>query len=250
MDEQATTQPKAQHQKRRPARRVKSPPAKPAANPDPAPTLDSASPPASPAPPAPSSSATRRSKSVQPRKLPVPVQPDSDAGPPEMPQRPALSRPEAIQELVRRANAGNEACLAGLRQILDGSPEIWQTVGDLARHCELAWSDLTAGDDHLMVESIKRQVADMKVQLAGPTPSPLESILVDQAVCTWLATKHAEMDAAKPGRSGLGEASFKLKHCESAQKRHLAALKTLAMIRALRLGTRSASPTNRGIRAD
>src|SRR5688572_26939376 len=72
-----------------------------------------------------------------PARRPAAAPPCLPAFPPTPP--PALPAPsprtltqaEALQELGRRASAGSEQALAGLRQLLDERPEIWQAVGDV-----------------------------------------------------------------------------------------------------------------------
>jgi hypothetical protein len=134
--------------------------------------------------------------------------------------------------LADRANRGSEEALARLRQLLDDSPEIWQHVGDLARHAELAWIDLLTGADHLMLEAIKRHIARMKDDLLGPHPTPMERLLVDQAVACYLAVKHSETCLAAPGSTSPAQTSVRLRRAESAQRRYLGTLKTLARLRA------------------
>src|SRR5262249_40372227 len=144
----------------------------------------------------------------------------------------AFTRAQAIRELADRANRGSEEALARLRRLLDDCPEIWGHVGNLARHAELAWLDILTGADHLMREAIKRHIARMKEDLLGPHPTPMERLLADQAVACYLAVQHAETCLAAPGNHSLAQAAMRLRRSESAQKRYLAALKTLARLRA------------------
>jgi hypothetical protein len=145
--------------------------------------------------------------------------------------KPTLTRSRALQLLVDRANNGSKSALDCLRKLLDQCPEVWKEVGDLSRHAELAWMDLNSGGDHLVLEAIRRHVARMKGELAGPAPTPVEQLLIEQVALTWLASRYAEMASAKPGPSSLGEAKVRLKRVESAQRRHLASIKTLTELR-------------------
>jgi hypothetical protein len=143
-----------------------------------------------------------------------------------------LSRVEAIRELANRANRGSEEALACLRQLLDSSPEIWDLVGDLARHAELAWVGLVAGEDRLMQESVKKRIAKLKDELAGASATTMERLLVDRVVTSWLAVAHAETRAASPGNCSPAQLTERLRAVESAQRRHLTAIKVLAKLRA------------------
>lgn len=182
--------------------------------------------------PAPAPSTPRRRQARSPKAAPPAATPAASNGAQASAAPPALTRSEALQILVDRANGGSKSALDSLRQLMDKCPEIWQHVGNLTRHAEIAWTDLVAGGDHLMVETIKRYVERLKGELAGPAPTPIERLLADQAALTWLASRYAEIVSAKPGTSSLGEAKMRLKRAESAQRRHLASLKTLTELRA------------------
>lgn len=130
------------------------------------------------------------------------------------------------------ANRGSPRALQELRELLNKSPEIWEQLGDLTNHAEYAWRDLVSGDDKLMLECVKHYVDRLKGELAGPASSPVELLLAQQVVLTWMASRYAGIAAAKPGPSSLGEAKMRLKRAESAQRRHLASLKTLTEVRA------------------
>jgi hypothetical protein len=146
--------------------------------------------------------------------------------------QPTLTRSEALQVLVDRANQGSPTALACLRQLLERCPEVWQEVGDLSRHAELAWTHLIGGDNKLVLEAVKRHVARMKGELAGPAPTPIERLLIEQVALSWLASRYAEIAAATPGTSSLGEAKVRLKRAESAQRRFMTSIKTLTELRA------------------
>ena len=110
---------------------------------------------------------------------------------------------------------------------------IWHHVGDLSALAERAWSGLLAADNSLAVESMKRTVAEMKADLAGAQPSRLERMLVDEVVASWIEVKYLETVSTSQGNASLDQASFKLKRLESAKRRHLTAIKTLANVRSL-----------------
>src|SRR5262249_25792114 len=93
------------------------------------------------------------------------------------------------------------------------------------------WTELMAGTNRLVAESVKRTLNKMKHELAGPRPTPLEKLLVDQVVVTWLAAMHGEAQAASPPGGSLEQAAFRLKRAESSQKRYLNSIKTLGLLR-------------------
>jgi hypothetical protein len=144
----------------------------------------------------------------------------------------SLDYERLFRELVAQASAGDQDALRRLRGVLDLRPEVWRRAGNLSAVAERAWTELLAGSNALAAESIKRRAEQLRRELCGPEPTPMESLLVDQAVVTWMATAYSEMAAANASGS-LGDAAFRLRRAESSQRRHLAALRSLATLRAL-----------------
>jgi hypothetical protein len=140
---------------------------------------------------------------------------------------------EDFAELVKRANAGDDTALAMMRKTLDSCPEIWQNVGDLAKHAQQAMVKLIAGDNKLVSESLLRKAAEMKTELSGPSPSKLEKLAVERIVACWLEMEY--LATAYPVAKGetLGQAKFALKQKESSERRFNAAMKSLTTLRAL-----------------
>src|SRR4051812_5496056 len=97
---------------------------------------------------------------------------------PPTPDPEALAR---LQSLVQRAQRGDESVQPELRELLDAHPEIWQRCGDLALQAQAAWLRLISGPDLLLRESLQRKLEQLKSDLAGTDPSPLEKLLVERA---------------------------------------------------------------------
>ncbi len=173
---------------------------------------------ASPAAAAKGKSATSKKKAASSKKPAAPPPPDVA---------------KLLRKLVARANAGEKWAIARLKGVLDDNPRFANRVGDLTRIAESSWITLVAGTDQLAIEGTKRKLADLKQELKGSHPTPLEALLVDQVAVAWLSAQHAEIQAASPSSGSLDQASFKLKRAESCQKRLLSASKTLATIRTL-----------------
>jgi len=166
--------------------------------------------------------------------VPEPLRSPLDQTPPEptTPARAPITQAQALQELVRRAGEGNETCLAGLRGILDQNPTLWRTAGDVSALAERMWAELVAGGSKLVEMSIPRKLKEFKAGLAGASPSPLESLLIDYISVTWLASMQGETAAAQVGGSAE-QARLRLRRAESAAKRFTGAVKTLSLVRAL-----------------
>jgi hypothetical protein len=142
---------------------------------------------------------------------------------------------EPLQELVRRAQEGDRAVLPLLRQALGTNPDIWQRVGDLAAQAQAAWLHLLAGADLFLYEGVQRKLDELKAELAGPAPSPLETLLVERVAACWLQTMYADaLYAQARGPESTPTARHELmRRQESAQRRYLMAIKQLALVRKL-----------------
>lgn len=137
-----------------------------------------------------------------------------------------------LNELSAKANAGDRQALEELRNLLDEHPEVYRHVGNLAEIAENSWLDLIVEGNALGREATKRQLATLKANLAGEHPTPLEQLLVDNITVAYLGQKDAEIREACDSGGSPQQAAYRLKRSESAQRRYLAAIKTLATLRA------------------
>src|SRR5450759_1700174 len=140
---------------------------------------------------------------------------------------------EEFAELVKRANVGDDEALAELRDILDNCEQIWQQVGDLGKHAEMAMIKLISNGNKLIAESLARKAADMRLELSNPAPSPLEQICVQRIVAMWLELQWTETTFPEPTGKTLDVQKFVLKRKESAERRFSSAVKSLMLVRKL-----------------
>jgi hypothetical protein len=148
----------------------------------------------------------------------------------------AKSEADQIMALVDRANQGDTTVLPALRKVFDEHPELWGENGDLARIVETAWLKRMGGKDELFKESVSRHLRALRKELRGPTPSPLERLLVDRIGVCWLALHYAEAIYAQTvGDLTLKQGEHYQDRIDRSQKRYLAAIKALAQIRRLQV---------------
>lgn len=143
---------------------------------------------------------------------------------------------EDMQRLLLRAQSGDLSSLPDLRTLLDNRRDLWERVGDLADHAELTLLRLIANQDLFFMESVKHKLTELKAELAGPTPTPLEKLLVDRIGVCWLQVHHADLDAANARVKDQGATCVSLyaqKRLDSVHKRYLFAVKQLAVVRKL-----------------
>ena len=78
-----------------------------------------------------------------------------------------------------------------------------------------------------------RRVGAMMADLAGSSPSPLESLLVDRIGACWLQLSYADATAAQAGEMSIQQGNYLRKRQDSAHRRYLTAVGALAMTRRL-----------------
>src|SRR4051812_22751717 len=112
-------------------------------------------------------------------------------------------------ELLERARGGDIEALPALRVALDSNPELWLHWGDLGARVRELLIALIAGPDLAFGEALARRVAAMLDELAGPGAPPLERLLGERVVATWLQVHHADVMAARTDVS-VKQAAFAL----------------------------------------
>jgi hypothetical protein len=146
------------------------------------------------------------------------------------------SRPAALDDLpilLQRCQQGDRGALPQLRAVLDQHPEVWRHIGDLALHAELAWVDLICGTNDSLRESVIRKVRELKVDLGGASPSPLERLLAERVSACWLQVHHADTCFARAKGLSLKEADVAVKRQDRAHRRYLTAIGALATFQKL-----------------
>jgi hypothetical protein len=140
---------------------------------------------------------------------------------------------EALAQLLKKAEQGDRTVLPQLRAALAADSSLWRSYGDLALQAEASLVQLAAGANLLLAEALQRKLQALKDDLGGRSSSPLERLLVERVSTTWLQLTYYDCLSAQA--TGASEARLKLllRQQESAHRRRLAALRTLATVRKL-----------------
>ena len=122
------------------------------------------------------------------------------------------------------------------REMFDQHPGLWKASGDLARIAEDSLIDKATGDDLFFKESLRRHLDQLKEELAGSKPSPLERLLADRVSACWLQVHY--WDTIYSQSLGSDNSSWKAseyyqRKLDQVQSRYLAAIKSLAQVRRL-----------------
>jgi hypothetical protein len=102
----------------------------------------------------------------------------------------ASAVPDDLRKLVKRAQGGDASTLPVLRQMLDSPGVVDLLGGDPARQA-------AAGDDLAFKEALARKMQLLRAELAGPSSTALERLLVERVVACWLQVQDADIRYAQ-----------------------------------------------------
>lgn len=150
-------------------------------------------------------------------------------------RRAVLETTLARTEATDRAAQGDSSALAEVSRELDNLPEVVAQLGDLGKAVLLTIVDDFAGQNLLIREAQKRFLAQLQRDVEGPSPTPLERLLAQEIVLCRLHLTNQQFQFAALDSYSFAEGEFRQKQIDRAQRRLLAAIKTLAQVRQLRL---------------
>ena len=173
----------------------------------------------------------------------IPIKPQvpgaEDVAKDQQGQKTDLPTGEDLNRLLERAVKGDATVLPQLRRLLDESPELWRGYGDLALQARSSWVQLAAGSNLLMDECLTRKAAEMRQEVAGETPSPLEQLLADRVVVCWLQASFYDGLIAQTRENTPAKVRLLQQQQDASHRRYLAAIKMLATVRKLVTPARS-----------
>ena len=146
---------------------------------------------------------------------------------------------EKLRDLLGKAHKGEEDTVPKIRQILSEHPDLARQFADVARIAEDALIEVMTNEQDLAAtELIRCQLEAMREEIAGENSSPLERLLSDRVVLTWLEVQYFEALYAQNMRNlTIPQAEHYQKRLDRAHRRHLSAVRALAQIRKLLKGT-------------
>ena len=147
---------------------------------------------------------------------------------------------EKLRGLLGKAEKGDKDAVPEIRQILDERPDLaWQFV-DVAQFAEEALIEKMTGEEDLAVKEIMRcQLKAMREEIAGENTSPLERLLAERVVATWLQIQLFEglyASGMSKRSMTIAQGSYHQKRLDQTYRRHLSAIRALAQMRKLLKG--------------
>jgi hypothetical protein len=151
-----------------------------------------------------------------------------------------------LKLLSDRAESGDHDARAELRRRVEAcSPQQIAQLAQIAVQADRMLVKTISGGDPLMQEALEVRVRDMRQEIAGDSPTPLEAMLADRVVAGWLLVEVLEalISAQYSRHVGDGKRASptylmqQSKILESATKRHMQAIQTIARVRKLQANT-------------
>jgi hypothetical protein len=140
----------------------------------------------------------------------------------------------STRQLITKAEQGDAKALVEVRKLFAQVPEMWTVYGDLAANALRSWVQAYSVKNELAKEAIGRQLDKMRAELAGPSPTPLEGLLVDRILTCWIALQYCEAIYVQNMKElSINQADYHQRRLDRAQRRYLDAIRTLAHIRRL-----------------
>ena len=182
---------------------------------------------------------------VQKGKLVLQPYDDRPVGCPPEPNRSAMTKEELetwrdtvgrLRQLVKKAENGTKKAVPEIRRILEESPELAWRYMTLAKLSErLFIAKMSRDKDLAAKELMEHQLAAMREEIAGANPSPLERLLAERIVATWLQIQLFEGLYASGMYMSMtiAKSSYYQRRIDQTHRRHLSAIRTLAQIRKL-----------------
>ena len=143
-----------------------------------------------------------------------------------------------LQELADKAEGGDDGARLELRRRLrEESPDVVAGCSDSARSYRQLLAERSSGGNPLRKEAISERADRMALELAGENPTPLEVLLSERVASLWVLVELQEaLLAAWYYKAKATSPTFVLQMArlqESAHRRYLAAIKTLAQVQKL-----------------
>ena len=145
---------------------------------------------------------------------------------------------EKLRDLLSLAEKDQENALPKIRQILGEHPDLAQRFLYLGHMAEEILLGSMTKDDLATRELFHSQLNAMREEIAGENPSPLERLLAERIVATWLQIQLFEgLYASGISKSmTIAEGGYHQKRLDQIYRRHLSAIRALAQIRKLLKG--------------
>jgi hypothetical protein len=152
---------------------------------------------------------------------------------------PDISTDEGLREVLDRAAKGEEATRPLVLKLLERREQsdgvLMRVYGDVYGHAKDAILKSAVGRDIALQETLRRKIDTVRDDLAGPNPTPLERILCERVALCWFDAHELDRRFSDQTDMSFKAAEYRENRRDRANKRFLAACRTLAAVRKLAL---------------
>jgi hypothetical protein len=151
-----------------------------------------------------------------------------------------------LRALSEKAESGDKEARKELRQLVRASsPEVIAEASGIARWAEWMLVKTISAGEPLMEEALQERMHQMRSEIAGENPTPLEVLLTERIVSLWMLTAllevlvSAQYQKTLSDRTKRSSPSYLIQQSrilEGATRRYLAAIRELARVRKLQAG--------------
>ena len=150
-----------------------------------------------------------------------------------------------LRTLSEKVENGGKCARRELRKALrESAPEVISRASDIGRRGQWVLAETIAGGEPLMEEALTTRLDLMRAEVAGENPTPLEGLLTERVVSSWLvvevleALMNAQLRRGEDApRASVSYLKFIIGWLESANRRYLSSIRELARVRKLQRNT-------------
>jgi hypothetical protein len=148
----------------------------------------------------------------------------------------APTRGREMDRFLKQAVNGDENCLPKARALLS-DPERGEITtrycGSSAEWLRQTISKKASGGNVVVREAIQKKIDEIRAELEGPNPSPIERLLAERASLCWFAVNWYEERFINANEMSLTQADYFQRRIHRTHQRFLSAVETLARVRKL-----------------
>jgi hypothetical protein len=156
----------------------------------------------------------------------------------------ARGRLAKLRALSEKAQAGDKEARKELRRLVRASsPQVIAEASSIASRAEWMLIKTISAGKPLMEEALQERMRQMRAEIAGENPTPLEVLLTERVVAGWLLVETLEGLIAGQYQRDVTAHRVPPAHViqqsrilEGATRRYLAAIRELARVRKLQAG--------------
>ena len=147
------------------------------------------------------------------------------------------------EELIAAARDGDAAAMSRLRPMMREYPSRFQQIGDLGAMAVEKWLDTHCRKDLYHRECLKMHLAEMREQLLAEGDSPIERLLIEEVLLSWLRHNFWISREAGSLQNSPGTKILKLTadQTKGAQRMYLKAIAELRKFRNIKVRLPSAT---------